>query len=187
MANSFFPGFQARGLPRLSAGHPSQAGQTVEGKCVLKIFLEISDHCLKVSLDYRTSSPALATGASSSVFRMSIGGDLTNYGDQIAFIRYWDNAFWILSPINGEANWGTPIPSPPLGDWCSIEVVHQVEEGEYVYNVTIDGVVQHSTKNSDPAEFSDVLVYASDPWHPAHPSHIRALTIQTIMVLEPES
>ena len=131
MANSFFPGFQARGLPRLSAGHPSQAGQTVEGKCVLKIFLEISDHCLKVSLDYRTSSPALATGASSSVFRMSIGGDLTNYGDQIAFIRYWDNAFWILSPINGEANWGTPIPSPPLGDWCSIEVVHQVEEGEY--------------------------------------------------------
>ena len=135
-----------------------------------------------MSLDYHTSAPALATGASSSVFRMSIGGDLTNYGDQIAFIRYWDNYFWILSPINGEENWGTPIPSPPLGDWCSIEVVHQVEEGEYVYNVTIDGVVQHSTKNLDPAEFSDVLVYASDPWHPAHPSHIRALTIQTILV-----
>ena len=90
-----------------------------------------------------------------------------------------------MSPINGEVNWETPIPPPPVNDWCSLEVIHQVEEGEYVYNVTINGVVEYSTKNSDPAKFSDVLVYASDPWHPAHPSRIRAFTIQTIMVLEP--
>ena len=49
--------------------------------------------------------------------------------------------------------------------------------------MTIDGVVEHSTKNSDPEEFSEVAVYASDPWNLHQPSHIRALTIQTIMVL----
>ena len=153
-----------------------------------KDFLALSDLSLKVSLDYHTSAPAPASGNSSaSVFRMSIGGDITNYGDQIALIRYWNNIFWILSPINGEVNWETPITSPPVNDWCSIEVVHQVEKGEYVYNVTINGVVEYSTKNSEPAEFSDVLVYASDPWHPAHPSRIRALTILTIMVLQHES
>ena len=62
--------------------------------------------------------------------------------------------------------------------------IHQVENGEYVYTVTIDGVVEHSVKNSDPEEFSDVSVYASDPWNLHQPSHIRALTIQTIMVME---
>ena len=62
--------------------------------------------------------------------------------------------------------------------------IHQVENGEYVYTVTIDGVVEHSVKNSDPEEFSDVSVYASDPWNLHQPSHIRALTIQTIIVME---
>ena len=79
---------------------------------------------------------------------------------------------------------GRAFASPPVGEWCNVEVVHKVEEGEYIYNVTIDGVVKYSTKNSDPSEFTDVLVYASDPWNPAQPSHIRALTIQTIMVFK---
>ena len=78
------------------------------------------------------------------------------------------------------------MASPQIGEWCSIEVVHQVENGEYVYNVTVDGVVKTSAKNSDPAEFSNVLVYASDPWTPTQPSHIRALTIQTILVTDSE-
>ena len=79
---------------------------------------------------------------------------------------------------------GRAFSSPPVGEWYNVEVVHQVEEGEYVYNVTIDGVVKYSTKNSDTSEFTDVLVYASDPWNPSQPSHIRALTIQTIMVFK---
>ena len=79
---------------------------------------------------------------------------------------------------------GRAFSSPPVGEWYNVEVVHQVEEGEYVYNVTIDGVVKYSTKNSDASEFTDVLVYASDPWNPSQPSHIRALTIQTIMVFK---
>ena len=120
---------------------------------------------------------------------MSIGDNWTNYGDRIAYIHPTvDNSSWITSPINGDPNGGVLLfSSPPVGEWCSVEVVHQVEEGEYVYNVSINGVVKHSTKNSEPSEFSDVLVYAYDPWNPAQASHIRALTIQTIMVSEPEN
>ena len=140
-----------------------------------------------MNLDYRLSAPG-PTAGSTSVFRMSIGDNWTNYGDRIAYIHpTMDNSSWITSPINGDPNGGVLLfSSPPVGEWCSVEVVHQVEEGEYVYNVSINGVVKYSTKNSEPSEFSDVLVYASDPWIPAQASHIRALTIQTIMVSEPE-
>ena len=136
-------------------------------------------------MDYRPLAEAIGTY---SVFRMSIGKDWTDYGDRIAYIHPVNTSyFWLSSPIDGNNNWAGSglIASPPIGEWCSIEVVHKVEKGEYVYNVTVDGVVKISAKNSDPAEFSNVLVYASDPWKPSQPSHIRALTIQTIMVSNP--
>ena len=138
-----------------------------------------------MSLDYRLSAPSTWD---TSVFRMSIGNDWTNYGDRIAYIHPNNENFtWMSSPINGDPNGGVLLfPSPPVGEWCSVEVVHKIEDGEYVYSVSINGVVKISTKNSEPSEFSDVLVYASDPWKPSQPSHIRALTIQTIMVSEPE-
>ena len=122
----------------------------------------------------------------SSVFRMSTGEDWNAYGDRIVFIHLISPAnLKLSSPVNGDSNYlgPGPIASPPVGEWCNIEVVNQLENGEYVYNVTINGVVKHSTKNSEPSEFSDVSVFAADPWYPAQPSHIRALTIQTIMVL----
>ena len=140
-----------------------------------------------MNLDYRLSTPG-PTAGSTSVFRMSIGDNWSNYGDRIAYIHPTkDNKTWMTSPINGDPNGGVLLfSSPPVGEWCNVEVVHQAEKGEYVYNVSIDGVVKYSTKNSEPSEFTDVLVYASDPWTPAQASRIRALTIQTIMVLQPE-
>ena len=40
---------------------------------------------------------------------------------------------WVSSAINGEENWTKVITTPPLDAWCSLEVVHQLEAGEYVY------------------------------------------------------
>ena len=70
-----------------------------------------------------------------------------------------------------------------LGLWCTVEVVKQVKDGEYVYTVHIDGAEIGSTKNPNPAEFSDVFIYASDPWYLAQPSRVRAVTIETILVI----
>ena len=188
VANPFHHAPWARGLQRQPTGNPAKAWETVEGWKASK------DNCyvslcsdFKVSLDYRPSAPGPAdwTGMS-SVFRMSTGEDWNAYGDRIVFIHLLSPTnLELSSPVNGDSNYlgPGPIASPPVGEWWNIEVVNQLENGEYVYNVTINGVVKHSTKNSDPSEFSDVSVFAADPWYPAQPSHIRALTIQTIMVL----
>ena len=62
-------------------------------------------------------------------------------------------------------------------------VVEQVKDGEYVYTVHVDGAEIGSTKNPNPAEFSDVFIYASDPWYLAQPACVRAVTIETILVI----
>ena len=41
---------------------------------------------------------------------------------------------WVSSAINGEENWTKVITTPQLDAWCSLEVVHQLVAGEYVYN-----------------------------------------------------
>ena len=58
-----------------------------------------------------------------------------------------------------------------------------MKDGEYVYTVHVDGAEIGSTKNPNPAEFSDVLIYASDPWYLAQPARVRAVTIETILVI----
>ena len=47
-----------------------------------------------------------------------------------------------------------------------------------------NGVVEHSTKNSKPQEFSDLRVWDSVPGANPHPSYIRNLIIQTILVIQ---
>ena len=111
-----------------------------------------------MSLDYRLSAPSTWD---TSVFRMSIGNDWTNYGDRIAYIHPNNENFtWMSSPINGDPNGGVLLfPSPPVGEWCSVEVVHKVEDGEYVYSVSINGVVKISTKSSN--KFVQVFTFVS--------------------------
>ena len=47
-----------------------------------------------------------------------------------------------------------------------------------------NGVVEHSTKNSKPQDFSDVMVWDSVPGYTPHPSYIRNLIIQTVLVIQ---
>ena len=130
VANPIFSGFWAWGLSRSPPGHPPQAGQTVEGKKSLKKRRNFQgcSVSVKVSLDYRPAALGPTSGTT-SVFRISTGNGL-DYGSRIAFIHGSGDtqSFWIASPINGEANYAKPGPiaSPPVGDWCNIEVRHQV-------------------------------------------------------------
>ena len=66
-----------------------------------------------------------------------------------------------------------------VGEWTSIHISQTLEEGKYIYRITIGGEEVHAVENSEPEEFSDVKVYASDPWHNAQPGSIRNLVIKS--------
>ena len=65
---------------------------------------------------------------------MNRGAKEWDYGNWISYLHFWDNMLWVSSAINGEENWTKVITTPQLDAWCSLEVVHQLVAGEYVYN-----------------------------------------------------
>lgn len=94
----------------------------------------LSFNILKVSLEFRISAPAPGPQLGSSVFRMQRGANEWSYGNWISYLHFWDNMLWVSSAINGEENWTKVITTPQLDAWCSLEVIHQLVAGEYVYN-----------------------------------------------------
>ena len=48
-----------------------------------------------------------------------------------------------------------------------------------MYRISIGGEELHAVENSQPEEFHNVKVYASDPWYPAQPGSIRNLVIES--------
>ena len=48
-----------------------------------------------------------------------------------------------------------------------------------MFRIDIEGEEVHAVENSQPEEFQDVKVYASDPWHPAQPGSIRNLVVES--------
>ena len=72
-------------------------------------------------------------------------------------------------------------PSPaPVGQWTQI-VVSQIKRNNIFFlNIAI-GATTFSIRNDRPAEFTNVRVYASDPWHRALPGSVKDLTIQSIV------
>ena len=42
--------------------------------------------------------------------------------------------------------------------------------GSYMYEIEIDGQIVLSEKNNQPKEFSNVLIYTSNPWRPSFTS-----------------
>ena len=132
----------------------------------------------KVSLDYRPTSTSMSDW--SSVFRMTIGGENGNYGDRIAFIHpNRQMRLYVCSPINGDPNHNKGFNPPPLHKWTNIEVAQRLDEGSYWYTIKIGGEEVFKVKNSQPEEFSDVKVFAADPWQTTQPGYVRNITIET--------
>ena len=54
-----------------------------------------------------------------------------------------------------------------------------LEGGRYMFRIDIEGEEVHAVENSQPEEFKDVKVYASDPWHDVQPGSIRKLVVES--------
>ena len=106
---------------------------------------------------------------------MTIGEDLTNIGDRIPPIFYHHiHGLHVSSAIRDNTNFTRDNISPPLGEWTSV-VVSQLKSN---FSVNVNGA-DHFSVDPEPKEFSNVKVFASDPWWDAQPGSIRSLTIKT--------
>ena len=85
----------------------------------------------------------------------------------------------VSTALNGKASFSRNVRhAPPAGQWSQIEV-SQIFDGEkYTFSILVNGTTVFSTTNNKPETFSNINIYASNPW--AHPlsGKIRGLTVE---------
>lgn len=106
----------------------------------------------------------------SNILHLTAGDkDNSNYGDRIPGIWLQSDSTkpYICSAVNGNKDYCYKSDdSLPSGQFSKIDIRQvQLATGPYQYRITINGKVVHSIVNSQPRYFTDVKVYAADPWY----------------------
>ena len=79
--------------------------------------------------------------------------------------------------INGIPNYITNI-NFALKTWHKLKIAQrQNDDGNFVYEVALDGLIKKSVVNTDPTTFSDVKMFASDNMYPNFDGHLRNIRV----------
>ena len=115
---------------------------------------------------------------------MTIGGKSGSVGDRTpALWIHKTRGVYISTTLNGKASVGKSFPTkkPPINTWTAIEISQAKNGTSYMFSLVIKGETLWSVENTEPRQFSDVLVYASSDWYVAQAGSIRRLQIETMM------
>ncbi|XP_047137929.1 uncharacterized protein LOC100211098 isoform X1 [Hydra vulgaris] len=125
--------------------------------------------------------PSLYKTGWHSVFHMTIGQNVENYGDRnpgVWFNNDGSGKLHIAFSINGNSNYFfTTKSSLPLNVWSKIEIFQRLEFLVYVFEVKINENVVFTINNNDARDFKNVKVYVSDPWYDAQPGLVKNVKI----------
>ena len=104
------------------------------------------------------------SGTYHSVFHLTIGEDLAQYGDRYPAVWvHKDKKFLIDSAVNGKKNHGKFI-NYQLNQEYHIEIKQEENSnGEIIYRIVVDGTTVHEVVNTTPQRFKEVILYESDP------------------------
>merc|ERR1712142_1272513 len=120
-----------------------------------------------------------------SVLHFTRSGNAHSYGDRCPGVWLSGHAnhyrlLHVASAVDGVTNmWIDTQKIYPLKTWIKIRISQALVYGQFVYAVVVDGQTVHKEVNDVAAMFTDVKVYAGDPWYPAQDGKIRNLTLKT--------
>ena len=120
------------------------------------------------------------TSVPTSVIHFTIGGNYANYGDRNPAIWVAENKLRIYSSIKGYSllNEIKPNFSLILNEWTVIKISQTfLTQATYQFNVIVNGITFYTVTNKDARDFSNILVYAGDPWYPVHSGIIKNLNV----------
>ena len=134
---------------------------------------------------YHQVKPAHYTEAQyQNVLHLTIGGSHEQNGDRTPAV--WihpDKGVLFSSAVNGKSDYGFFCPKhlPQAGIWTLYEVSQVCKEEEHFFVISINGEEVHSTMNKRPEVFTNVGVFASNPWdaNPHRPASLRNLKIES--------
>ena len=113
-----------------------------------------------------------------NAIHLTSGGNQEKYGDRTPGVFPQNDAWYISSSINGSVDNAFIYHGLiPLKTWSSIQISQNFVNGQYIYLIKLNNTLIFSTVNIQPEDFSNVKVYASDPWHKAMKGFVRNLDI----------
>ena len=111
-----------------------------------------------------------------NVFHMTTGGDHAVYGDRIPAL--WLNGgsnpyLHACASIDGSVNYCKNY-NVPTNTWHKVKLSQRKSKnGNYVFEFEVNNMMINSVLNSQPADFNNVKVFASDPWYPPFHGSVR--------------
>jgi len=123
----------------------------------------------------------------SSVIHFTTAGDDGSYGDRnpaVCLSGQGRNPEKILveSSVNGNVNFHFYTEKKyPLKTWISIKILQEynVKQGQFIFQVLVNEEPVLTQINTIPVEFTNVKVFASDPWYPTTNGKIRNVILET--------
>ena len=116
------------------------------------------------NIEFAIKVTQLPTWTWTNVFHFTADKDNGNYGDRIpALFIHKDGHFQICSAVNGEVNYHIDFYFK-LGKEYQIAIKQYEDMGKYFHEIIIDDVVKDKIQNTQPQNFPNVKLYASNPW-----------------------
>ena len=85
----------------------------------------------------------------------------------------------VSTALNGKPSFSRNVRNAlPVGEWSKIEVNQIFNGEEYTFSILINETTVFSTANNKPEAFSNVNIYASNPWARPQNGTIRSLTVE---------
>ncbi|XP_065640660.1 uncharacterized protein LOC105849165 isoform X2 [Hydra vulgaris] len=112
-----------------------------------------------------------------SVIHLTIGEDNSKYGDRIPGIWVSNQKLLVAFAINNNKN--EYFESKPLqrGQWINIHIRQHAESGRASYTLYINNENVYTVPNLNPQVFTNVKVYAGDPWYEVQDGYIRKFNV----------
>ena len=101
-----------------------------------------------------------------NVFRLTGTDDnCCDHGDRIPLVSILNTGYFeVSSTVNGNGNYYNHFLFE-LGKQYQMSIQQWKQNGTHWYEITIDGISKFKIENNQPKQFSNVELYASDPWY----------------------
>lgn len=131
-----------------------------------------------LSFEYKVTAYTAQGTDKQSVIHFTEGGNCCQVGERIPAV-FVDNTGRLFNriPINEEGNYKVDTDDYPLGQWPQVEFSQTLENDKFYYLVKVNGKMIEKKENTAPKDFSNVKVYAGNPWQPPLEGYIRNLVI----------
>lgn len=146
---------------------------TITGGTILGMIPRIAKEFV-ISFDFY---PRNYSGGWNNAIHFTNGPDFGTYGSRIPTTFFNKDEMRINTAISGNNNNVYHGQLPELNIWTQIVISQILENDQYIHRIIIDGNEVRKIENTLPAIFTNVTVYACDPWYKVQNGEMKNIVV----------